>query len=53
MAENGEWVKANAPTGLPDVTTADNEKVLAVVNGVWALKELNIPTYEDGNGVLY
>lgn len=36
---------------LPTVTTADNGKVLMVVNGAWAVVDLNMSV--DTNGILY
>ena len=32
---SNQWALADEATGLPDVTTADNDDVLTVVNGVW------------------
>lgn len=34
--QNGACVWAPAPSGLPDVTAADNGKVMTVVGGTWA-----------------
>ena len=33
---------------LPQVTTADNGKVLMVVNGAWAVVDLNLTVDADG-----
>lgn len=38
-------------SALPAVTTADNGKVLMVVNGQWQVVKMNVKT--DANGVLY
>lgn len=40
------WTGKAIPDGLPTVTTADNDKVLKVVNGVWTAATLN--TYNGG-----
>ena len=39
-----------ATSVLPTVTTEDNGKVLMVVNGTWAVVDLNLAI--DSNGVL-
>lgn len=36
-------------SGLPEVTTADNGKVLMVVNGAWQVVDLNLTVDDDGN----
>lgn len=44
-------------SGLPEVTTADNGKVLQVVDGVWGAVEVvdgnTVLFYADGNEVAY
>lgn len=39
LANDGSW--QNIPTGLPTVTSSDNGKILAVVNGAWQAVELS------------
>lgn len=36
------------PVGLPDVTTADNGKVLMVVDGTWTVVDINLTVDADG-----
>lgn len=38
-AENGVWEKDESGGGLPDVTSADNGKVLKVADGEWGAEE--------------
>ena len=39
---------ADIPEGLPAVTTADNGKVLMVVDGAWAVVDINLTVDADG-----
>lgn len=45
---DGAMATISIPTGLPNVTTADNGKVLMVVNGEWQLVNLNLSVDADG-----
>ena len=41
---------ANFVLGLPEVTAADDGKMLQVVNGSWAAVDVNISTVYTGSG---
>ena len=36
-----EWAEGGSGSGLPEVTSEDNNKVLAVVSGVWAAASIS------------
>lgn len=50
----GQWVKVKTYTSLPQVTTSNNDKIMKVVNGAWALSDLptNVSEFTNDAGYL-
>lgn len=48
--ENALYLTPDVSSGLPEITEADNGKVLMVVDGKWQLVSLNLNI--DANGVV-